>query len=108
MELYANPDFLSIGAAIQSDTYFLIIFPVVKSKEFKVSEKGIKMLVYADYLQNGIYLTTAIKCVKKDYLVAAKTIENCSHMLEKEIDLFKNVHVVLLMGDFVIKAINSI
>ena len=51
----------------------------------------------------GIYLTTAIKCSKKGYPVSAKTIKNCSILLEKEIAPFHNVY-----GDFGIKAINYI
>jgi uracil-DNA glycosylase len=63
---------------------------------------------YQDYLENGIYLTTAIKCSKKDYLVSAKTIEECSYILEKELEQFGNIKVIMLMGDFAIKAINYI
>jgi uracil-DNA glycosylase len=63
---------------------------------------------YKDYLNNGIYLTTAIKCKKKDYLVSTETIKNCSINLEKELDVFVNKKVVMLMGDFAIKAINYI
>ncbi len=69
---------------------------------------GYSFSTFDDYLKNGIYLTTAIKCTKKGYLVSAKTIENCSHSLEKEIDLFPNIKVIMLMGDFAIKAMNFI
>ncbi len=69
---------------------------------------GYKICTFEDYLKNGIYLTTAIKCAKKDYLVSSKTIENCSTVLEKELNQFPNVKVMLLMGDFAIKAVNSI
>lgn len=56
----------------------------------------------------GIYLTTAIKCSKKDYLVSATTIKDCSLVLEKEIELFHNVKSIMCMGDFAIKSINYI
>ena len=72
------------------------------------NDLGYNYKTYKDYLRNGIYLTTAIKCAKKGYLVKAKTIENCSYALEKEYDQLKNVKVVLLMGDFAIKAMNYI
>ena len=72
------------------------------------NDLGYNYKTYKDYLRNGIYLTTAIKCAKKGYLVKAKTIENCSYALEKEYDQLKNVNVVLLMGDFAIKAMNYI
>jgi uracil-DNA glycosylase len=61
-----------------------------------------------DYKNDGIYLTTAIKCKKKDYLVSAETIRNCSILLSREIEQFKNVKVIMLMGDFAIKSINYI
>jgi hypothetical protein len=63
---------------------------------------------YKDYLNNGIYLTTAIKCMKKNYLVSSETIKNCSINLEKELDVFENKMIIMLMGDFAIKAINYI
>lgn len=56
----------------------------------------------------GIYLTTAIKCSKKDYLVSATTIKNCSLVLEKEIEPFHNVKSIMCMGDFAIKSLNYI
>jgi len=69
---------------------------------------GYNYKTYKDYLDNGIYLTTAVKCVKKDYLVCSETIKNCSLNLEKELDEFPNKKVILLMGDFAIKAMNYI
>jgi uracil-DNA glycosylase len=69
---------------------------------------GYQYNTYQDYLDNGIYLTTAIKCIKQDYLVSADTIKNCSVNLEKELDAFPNIKVIMLMGDFAIKAINYI
>jgi uracil-DNA glycosylase len=59
-------------------------------------------------LNSGIYLTTAIKCIKKDYLVSSETLKNCSIILEKELDEFPNKEVIMLMGDFAIKAMNYI
>ena len=60
------------------------------------------------YLEKGIYFTTALKCHKKDYLVSAQTLKNCSVLLQKEIEQFKNIRAVMLMGDFAIKSINYI
>lgn len=61
-----------------------------------------------DILKRGIYLTTAIKCSKIGYSVSAKSIENCSFILEKEFKQFPNIEVVLLMGDVAIKSFNYI
>ncbi len=69
---------------------------------------GYDYRTYDDYLNNGIYLTTALKCIKKEYLVSSGTIKNCSSILERELDEFINKRVVMLMGDFAIKAINYI
>jgi uracil-DNA glycosylase len=61
-----------------------------------------------DILSLGVYLTTALKCGKTGYGIKTDTIQNCSHLLEKEIALFPNVKVYLLMGDVAIKAVNMI
>ncbi|MDR0908470.1 MAG: hypothetical protein LBM77_01775 [Spirochaetaceae bacterium] len=57
---------------------------------------GYNYKTYTDYLNNGIYLTTAIKCVKKDYLVSSETIKHCSNILETELDSFANIKVIML------------
>jgi uracil-DNA glycosylase len=49
-----------------------------------------------------------VKCGKTVYGIKAATIEECSHILEKELNLFPNVKVLMLMGDVAIKAINYI
>lgn len=80
----------------------------IKNTNIIFNSLGYNCQTYNDYLNNGIYLTTAIKCIKKDYLVSAETIKNCSINLENELDEFKNKSVIMLMGDFAIKAINYI
>ena len=69
---------------------------------------GYNFKKYKDYLDNGIYLTTALKCIKKDYLVCSDTLKNCSMNLEKELDLFPAKKIIMLMGDFAIKEMNYI
>jgi uracil-DNA glycosylase len=59
-----------------------------------------------DLVKHGVYLTTAVKCGKTGYGIKASTIEECSRILEKELALFPNVKVLMLMGDVAIKAIN--
>ncbi len=69
---------------------------------------GAKVQSMQDVLDLGVYLTTAVKCGKTGYGITTATIEHCSHLLEKEVALFPNVRVYLLMGDVAIKAVNMI
>ena len=72
-------------------------------------DAGIVINEYKDLTDMGIYLTTAIKCCKKQYLVSAKTIKECAlRFLRIELGQFPNVKVIMCMGDFAIKAINYI
>jgi len=61
-----------------------------------------------DLLKRGVYLTTAVKCGKTGYGIQTDTIRQCSVLLEKELSLFPNVKVLMLMGDVAIKALNCI
>ena len=71
-------------------------------------DAGAQVASMQDILDLGVYLTTAVKCGKTGYGIAARTIQNCSFLLEKELALFPNVKVYLLMGDVAIKAVNMI
>jgi len=71
-------------------------------------DAGIQVELIDDLVERGVYFTTAIKCGKQGYTVKAATIKNCSHHLEEELALFPNVKVIMLMGDFAIKAVNYI
>jgi uracil-DNA glycosylase len=79
-----------------------------KTTHMAFADAGIEVSNYLDLTRMGVYLTTAIKCSKKGYLVSSNTIKECSVLLEKEIDQFPNLRVVMCMGDFAIKAINYI
>ena len=61
-----------------------------------------------DILARGVYLTTAVKCGKIGYGIQTNTIRECSCLLEKELGLFPNLKVLMLMGDVAIKALNFI
>jgi uracil-DNA glycosylase len=68
-------------------------------------DAGAKVASIQDILAMGVYLTTAVKCGKTGYGIATPTIQHCSHLLEKEIALFPNIKVYLLMGDVAINMI---
>jgi hypothetical protein len=59
-------------------------------------------------LGQGIYFTSAVKCPKTSHTIQVDTIKECSRLLEREVALFPNLKVILLMGDVAIKAFNSI
>ena len=71
-------------------------------------DAGIQTESINDLVNKGVYFTTAIKCGKHAYTVKAATLKNCSRLLEEELALFPNVKVIMLMGDFAIKAVNYI
>lgn len=72
------------------------------------NDAGISVNNIQELLNLGFYLTTALKCPKTRYSVSAETIKNCSFLLEKELSLFPNLKVYMLMGDVAIKALNYI
>jgi len=71
-------------------------------------DAGARVSSVGDIVKLGVYLTTAVKCGKKDYGIQAATIQECSRLLEKELTLFPNAKVLMLMGDVAIKALNCI
>ena len=69
-------------------------------------DAGVGVRTMQDITALGIYLTTAIKCAKTRYAIAPETMRNCSSLLEKEISLFPNASVFLLMGDTAVRTMN--
>jgi hypothetical protein len=72
------------------------------------NDAGLEVATIQDILDLGVYLTTAVKCGKVGYGIKAGPIQQCSLLLEKELDLFSDVRAWLLMGDVAIKAVNYI
>ena len=72
------------------------------------NDAGCKVFSFKDVVEQGVYLTTAVKCGKTGYGIQTDTIRECSCLLEKELALFPNVKVLMLMGDAAIKALNFI
>ncbi|MEW6404926.1 MAG: uracil-DNA glycosylase [Chloroflexota bacterium] len=71
-------------------------------------DAGAQVSSFEDILALGVYFTTAVKCGKTGYGIKADTIEECSLILEKELAIFPDVRVFMLMGDVAIKAVNFI
>jgi uracil-DNA glycosylase len=59
-------------------------------------------------LSYGIYLTNAIKIPKSETTISNDSIEKSLPYLEKELNLFPNVQVIMLMGDVAKKCFNRI
>lgn len=72
------------------------------------NDVGANVSSIQDLIKMGIYFTTAVKCGKTGYGIKSGTIKECSILLEKELDLFPKLEVLMLMGDVAIKAINYI
>jgi len=72
------------------------------------NDAGATVSTIQDILNLGVYLTTAVKCGKTGYGIKTGTVKECSLILEREMALFPNVKVFMLMGDVAIKAINDI
>ncbi|MDO5845011.1 MAG: uracil-DNA glycosylase [Methanocorpusculum sp.] len=68
------------------------------------------LLVYSidDILNLGIYITNAVKIPKTESAVDKSCIEKSLPYLEKELSLFPNVRVIMLMGDVAKKSFNMI
>ena len=69
---------------------------------------GIEIGSVQDILNNGIYITNAVKTPKSEYAVSKDSIEDSLPYLEKELALFPNAKVIMLMGDVAKKAFNMI
>jgi uracil-DNA glycosylase len=72
------------------------------------ADAGVRAGSMKELLALGVYLTTAVKCGKTGYSIAKECISECSLLLEKELALFPNVRVIMLMGDTAIRALNCI
>ena len=69
---------------------------------------GIEVNSIQDILNRGIYITNAVKTPKSGYSVSKDSIEESLPYLEKELELFPNLQVVMIMGDVATKAFNMI
>ena len=72
------------------------------------SNAGVRAKNISGLIQQGVYLTVAVKEPRKGLTVAPKIIEKYSYGLEEELDMFPNTKAIILMGDAAIKAMNYI
>jgi len=114
-EIDINPELVSIVmisecAPEYSKDYFYTnndsLFQKTTVQAF--NDAGAKVSNIKDIVNLGVYLTTAVKCRKTEYVIKANTIKECSLILEKEISIFPNIKAFMLMGDAAIKSINYI
>ena len=71
-------------------------------------QAGIEVSTIQEILAQGIYLTNAIKFPKSETTIDNDSIEKSLPYLEKELTLFPNVQVIMLMGDVAKKCFNRI
>ncbi len=71
-------------------------------------DAGAQVTRLREILDLGVYLTCAVKCAKTGYGIAPGTIHTCSEILDREIGVFEEAQVILLMGDVAIRALNAI
>lgn len=93
-----NDDFYSVD---KDADYLKTTIPLFDSAGIEVSNIN-------DILDMGIYITNAVKLPKSEYTITRDTIKLHMPILEEEIKLFKNLEVVMLMGDVAKKSFNMI
>lgn len=69
---------------------------------------GINVNSINEILNLGIYITNAVKIPKKESIIQKSYIEKSIPYLEKELSLFSNIKVIMLMGDVAKKSFNII
>ena len=93
----------------REDNYYAKGNPLFQQTTLQAfQDAGVDAGSFQEILNMGVYLTTAIKCGKIGYGIKAGPIRECSKLLEAELTFFKNLCVILLMGDVAIKAMNYI
>ena len=114
-DIVVKPDAISLimiseaAPANPDDYYYAQGKPLFQQTTVQAfNDAGADVSSIQDILDLGVYLTTAVKCGKTGYGIKAATIKECSLILERELALFPNVKVFMLMGDVAIKVINYI
>ncbi len=69
---------------------------------------GLDVNGISDILNMGVYITNAVKTPKTKYAIEKSEMDKSLPWLEKELSLFENVKVIMLMGDVAKKMFNQI
>jgi uracil-DNA glycosylase len=97
------------AAADPRDDYYAAGDPFFARTTLEVfRQAGAEVSSVSDILRLGVYLTTALKCPKLQYAVNSASIAACAQLLGKELALFPNTKVYLLMGDVAIRTLNAV
>jgi uracil-DNA glycosylase len=72
------------------------------------AKAGFEVASINDITKAGIYITNAVKTPKTESAISTETIAKNLPLLEREISLFPNLKVIMLMGDVAKKAFNMI
>lgn len=80
----------------------------VKSTIHLFQSAGVEVMTIDELLNKGIYITTAVKTPKNEYTIPKSKILEHLSILEKEIDLFPHLKVIMLMGDVAKKSFNEL
>ena len=92
-----------------SDNYYAEGEPLFQRTTVQAfRDAGLEVGSIKELVDLGFYFTSALKCGKVGYGVSSGTIKTCSRLLEREIDAFPYIRVILLMGDVAIKAFNEV
>jgi len=90
----------------QQDFYGIADADYLKTTIALFKKAGLAVSGIGEILQRGIYITNAVKNLKSEYTIDKSSIEKSLPYLEKEISLFPNVKVIMLMGDVAKKSFN--
>lgn len=80
----------------------------MKTTKALFEKAGVNIENMDDILNYGIYITNAVKLPKTETTIKMTRIREFVPILEKEISLFPNLKVIMLMGDVAKKAFNVI
>ena len=92
-----------------NDYYYAVGDPLFQKTTVQAfRDGGVNVSSIKDLVEMGVYFTTAVKCGKTGYGIKLATIKECSAILDKELALFPDAKVFMLMGHVAIKAVNHI